>query len=162
MRYAFPSLLSCLIHGTHLSSTYDYTDVPVSSNCYVYIYIYIEYIIHTIIIRRPLLVRGQQAVGTLRGGEPSISSLTGGYLHFAFLARAARMLQTASGDDPKIAQNSNTSKIASGRPRIAPRRLQDGQDAQTDPNRTPETTPNKSPDPRNIKANCDMKIVQKH
>ena len=100
-------------------------------------------------------------MGTLRGGEPSISSLTGGYLHFAFLARAARMLQTASGDDPKIAQNSNTSKIASGRPRIAPRRLQDGQDAQTDPNRTPKTTPNKSPNRRNIKVNCDMMIVQK-
>ena len=28
-------------------------------------------------IRRPLLVRGQQAVRTLRGGETSISSLTG-------------------------------------------------------------------------------------
>ena len=85
----------------------------------------------------------------------------GGGLHFAFLARAARMLQTASGDDPKIAQNSNTSKIASGRPRIAPRRLQDGQDAQTDPNRTPKTTPNKPPNRRNIKVNCDMMIVQK-
>ncbi len=70
------------------------------------------------------------------------------------------MLQTASGDDPKIAQNSNTSKIASRRPRIAPRRLQDGQDAQTDPNRTPKTTPNKSPNRRNMKVNCDMMIVQ--
>ena len=71
------------------------------------------------------------------------------------------MLQTASGDDPKIAQNSSTTKIASRRPRIAPRRLQDGQDAQTDPNTTPKTTPNKSPNRRNIKVNCDMMIVQK-
>ncbi len=94
-------------------------------------------------------------------GDPPLSSLTGGGLHFAFLARAARMLQTASGDDPKIAQNSNTSKNVSGRPRITPRRLQDGQDVQTDPNSAHKTIPNKPPNRRNIKVNCDMMIVQK-
>ncbi len=88
-------------------------------------------------------------------------STLGWSLRFAFLARAARMLQTASGDDPKIAQNSNTSKIASGRPRIAPRRLQDGQDAQTDPNRTPQKTPNKPLNRRNDKVKCNMMNVQK-
>ena len=124
-----------------------------------------------IYIRRPLLVKGQQAVRPLRGGEPSFIlpiadpgariTYAGGVLHFYFLARAAWMLQTASGDDPKIKQNSNTSKIASGRPRIAPRRLQDSQEAQTDHNRTPKRTPNKPPNRRHIKVKCDMMIVQK-
>ena len=41
------------------------------------------------------------------------------------------------------------------------RRLQDNQEAQTDTNRTPKTTPNKSSDLRNYKAHCDMMIAQK-
>ena len=70
---------------------------------YIYIYIYIYMCSLVFQIRRPLLVRGPQAVRTLRGGEPFIIlPYGGGGLHFAFLARAAPMLQTASGDDPEI------------------------------------------------------------
>ena len=114
-----------------------------------------------IIIRRPLLVRGQQAVRPLRGGEPSFILPKGGSYILLFWPVAARMLQTASGDDPKIRQTSNTSKNVSRRPRIAPRQFQDGQEAQTDPNRTPKRTPNKPPNRRNIKVKFDMMIVQK-
>ena len=53
-----------------------------------------------------------------------------------------------------------TSQIASGRPRIAQRRLQDCQEAQRDPNRTPKRTPDKPPNRRHIKEKCDMMSVQ--
>ena len=75
-----------------------------------------------------------------------------GVLHFAFLARADRMLQTASGDDPKIKQKLRPDGQESP---------QDGSKTAKKPKRTPKRTPNKPPNHRHIKVECDMMIVQK-
>jgi hypothetical protein len=55
---------------------------------------------------------------------------------------------------PKIAQNYNTSKTASGRPRIGPRQPR----CPNGPPKRPQISPLNR---RHIKVNCDMMIVQK-